>query len=121
MVRGKDVILSSALFANRARSAQDGGTTSGLGRRPSASASALGDRRHHRHRHERQAAPARAALPAGAPGRPGDEELFFTGNAQQIEELFRDLTFISRDYRERKPLDTPDERRHPQRHDPAGQ
>jgi hypothetical protein len=32
----------------------------------------------------------------------GDEELFFSGNAQQIEELFRDLTFISHDYPQRQ-------------------
>jgi hypothetical protein len=97
------------------------GTTSAWAGRPSASASAPRDRRHHRHRHERAQAAARAALPAGGAGRHRHEELFFSGNAQQIEELFRDLTFISHDYRNGKPLETPEPQRHPQHHHPAGE
>lgn len=37
------------------------------------------------------------------------EQVFVSLNAQQQEELFRDLTFISADYRNKKPLDSPED------------
>jgi hypothetical protein len=99
----------AAVFGSRKIGA-DGTTVSAwAGQTVGVGVGASRDRRHHRHRHERAQAAARASLPAGRPGRHRHEELFFSGNAQQTEELFRDLTFISHDYRNGKPLETPDQ------------
>lgn len=109
MVRGKDVILASSIFANRVIGA-DGTTSSAWAGRTvvaGVGASATDDttptgmnvRKLLRGRRYMQQDQVET----------GDEELFYTGNAQQIEELFRDITFVSRDYRSNKPLETPDE------------
>jgi hypothetical protein len=111
MVRGKDTILSQALFASR-KIGQDGttvsawaGQTVGVGVGASATddttPTGMNVRKLLRGRRYMQAGQVQT----------GDEELFFSGNAQQIEELFRDLTFVSRDYRGENtmPLNTPDQ------------
>jgi len=109
MVRGKDTILSQALFANRIIG-QDGTTSSawagqtvgvGVGASATDDTTATG-------MNVRKLLRARRYLQAGQV-ETGDEELFYTGNAQQIEEFFRDLTYISHDYRNNRPLDAPDE------------
>lgn len=109
MVRGKDVILAGSIFANRIIG-QDGTTSSAWSGRTVAvgvgytatddtTATGMNVRKLLRGRRYMQADQVET----------GDEELFFTGNAQAIEELFRDITYISRDYRSSKPLETPDE------------
>jgi len=111
MVRGKDTILSQALFASR-KIGQDGttvsawaGQTVGVGVGASATddttPTGMNVRKLLRGRRYMQAGQVQT----------GDEELFFSGNAQQIEELFRDLTFVSRDYRGENttPMNTPDQ------------
>jgi hypothetical protein len=109
MVRGKDTILAQSVFANRIIGA-DGTSTSawagqtvgvGVGASATDDTTATG-------MNVRKLLRGRRYLQAGQV-ETGDEELFYTGNAQQIEELFRDITFISRDYRSSKPLETPDE------------
>jgi hypothetical protein len=108
MVRGKDVILSQAVFAAR-KIGQDGGTTSawagrtvgvGVGAGPTDDTTATGMNVKKILRARRYFAQDQVDI--------GDEELFASLNAQQIEELFRDLTFISSDYRDRKVLDQPE-------------
>lgn len=109
MVRGKDVILSQAVFGSRKIGA-DGVTVSswagqtvgvGIGAGPTDDTTATG-------MNVRKLLRARRYLQA-AQVDTGMEELFFSGNSQQTEELFRDLTFISHDYRNGKPLETPDQ------------
>lgn len=111
MVRGKDVILSQAVFGSRKIGA-DGttvsawaGQTVGVGVGASATddttATGMNVRKLLRARRYLQAAQVDTGM----------EELFFSGNSQQTEELFRDLTFVSRDYRgsDNQPLNTPDQ------------
>ncbi|MFT4115427.1 phage capsid protein [Bradyrhizobium sp.] len=109
MVRGKDVILAAAMFGSRVIG-QDGATVSawsgqtvavGIGASSTDDTTATG-------MNVRKLLRARRYMQAGQV-ETGDEELFFSGNAQQTEELFRDLTYISHDYRNGKPLDSPDE------------
>lgn len=109
MVRGKDTILASAMFGSRKIGA-DGTTVSawngqtvtvGIGASATDDTTATG-------MNVRKLLRGRRLMQAGQVIT-GDEELFFSGNAQQIEELFRDLTYISHDYRNGKPLDSPDE------------
>lgn len=108
MVRGKDVILSQAIFASR-KIGQDGGSTSawagstvgvGVGYSATDDTTATG-------MNVKKILRARRYLAANQVDI-GDEELFLSLNAQGIEELFRDLTFISSDYRDRKVLDAPE-------------
>ena len=109
MVRAKDTVLSSAIFAPR-KIGQEGvtvsawnGQTVGVGIGASATddttATGMNVRKLLRARRYLQAAQVDI----------GFEQLFFCGNAQQTEELYRDLTFISGDYRNSKPLENPDE------------
>jgi hypothetical protein len=111
MVRGKDTILSSAIFGSR-KIGLDGTTVSawagqtvgvgvGAGATDDTTATGMNVRKLLRARRYMQAGQVET----------GDEELFFSGNAQQTEELFRDLTFVSRDYRGQNetPLNTPDQ------------
>ncbi|UPJ43929.1 hypothetical protein IVB40_07620 [Bradyrhizobium sp. 40] len=109
MVRGKDTILSQAMFGSRKIGA-DGTTVSawagqtvtvGIGASSTDDTTATG-------MNVRKLLRGRRLMQSGQVIT-GDEELFYSGNAQQIEELFRDLTFISHDYRNGKPLETPDE------------
>ncbi|MCK1407653.1 phage capsid protein [Bradyrhizobium sp. 76] len=109
MVRGKDTILSQAVFGSRKIGA-DGTTVSawagqtvtvGIGASSTDDTTATG-------MNVRKLLRGRRLMQSGQVIT-GDEELFYSGNAQQIEELFRDLTFISHDYRNGKPLETPDE------------
>jgi len=111
MVRGKDTILSQALFASR-KIGPDGTTVSawagqtvgvGIGASATDDVTATG-------MNVRKLLRGRRYMQAGQVST-GDEELFFSGNAQQIEELFRDLTFVSRDYRgeNNTPMNTPDQ------------
>jgi hypothetical protein len=109
MVRGKDVILSQAVFASR-KIGQDGTTVSawagqtvgvGIGASATDDTTATG-------MNVRKLLRARRYLQAGQVD-VGMEDIFFSGNAQQTEELFRDLTYISHDYRQGKPLDNPDQ------------
>jgi hypothetical protein len=108
MVRGKDVVLSSSLFASR-KIGQDGSTTSawagdtvgvgvGAGATDDTTATGMNVRKILRGR--RYLSSRQIDL--------GDEEIFVSLNAQGIEELFRDLTFINGDYRDRKVLDQPE-------------
>lgn len=109
MVRGKDTILSAAMFGSRkigadgtTVSAWNGSTvTVGIGASATDDTTATG-------MNVRKLLRGRRLMQAGQVIT-GDEELFFSGNAQQTEELFRDLTYISHDYRNGKPLDSPDE------------
>ncbi|MBR0700171.1 hypothetical protein JQ599_09690 [Bradyrhizobium diazoefficiens] len=109
MVRGKDVILSQAMFGSRKIGA-DGTTVSawagqtvtvGIGASSTDDTTATG-------MNVRKLLRGRRLMQSGQVIT-GDEELFFSGNAQQTEELFRDLTYISHDYRAGKPLENPDE------------
>lgn len=108
MVRGKDIILSQSIFASR-KIGPEGSTTSawngktvGVGVGYSATddttAAPMNVRKVLRAR--RYFSESQIDV--------GDEEVFMSLNAQQIEELFRDLTFISADYRNRKVLDEPE-------------
>ncbi|MFT0876004.1 phage capsid protein [Rhodopseudomonas sp. G2_2311] len=108
MVRGKDVILSQSLFAPR-KIGQDGtsmaawnGRTvvAGVGYSSTDDTTACG-------MNVKKILRARRYM-CGDQVDIGDEELFLSLNAQQIEELFRDLTYISADYRDRKVLDQPE-------------
>jgi hypothetical protein len=109
MVRGKDIILSQSVFASR-KIGQDGTTVSawagqtvgvgvGFSATDDVTAAPMNVRKLLRGRRYLQAGQVDVGM----------EELFFSGNAQQTEELFRDLTYISHDYRRGKPLDSPDE------------
>lgn len=107
MIRAKDTILSSAIFGSR-KIGLDGTTVSawngqtvavGIGSSDDNTATGMNVKKLLRARRYLQA----AQVDVGA------EKLFFSGNAQQTEELFRDLTYISHDYRNGKPLDSPDE------------
>lgn len=109
MVRAKDTILSSAVFGSR-KIGLDGTTVSawagqtvgvgiGAGAADDTTATGMNVRKLLRARRYLQA----AQVDIGA------EQLFFSGNSQQTEELFRDLTYISHDYRNGKPLDSPDQ------------
>ncbi|MDN3278786.1 phage capsid protein [Frankia sp. RB7] len=109
MVRGKDTILSQAMFGSRKIGA-DGTTVSawagqtvtvGVGASSTDDTTATG-------MNVRKLLRGRRLMQSGQVIT-GDEELYFSGNAQQTEELFRDLTFVSHDYRNGKPLDSPDE------------
>lgn len=111
MVRGKDVILSAGVFGSRVIGA-DGVTVSawagqtvgvGVGASATDDTTATG-------MNVRKLLRARRYLSAGQVDI-GMEELFFSGNAQQTEELFRDITFVNRDYRgqDKTPLNTPDQ------------
>lgn len=108
MVRGKDVILSQAVFGSRKIGA-DGSTTSawagrtvgvGVGYSATDDTTAAGMNVKKILRARRLMAADQVDLM--------DEMLFFSGNAQATEELFRDITFISGDYRNSKPLDRPE-------------
>jgi hypothetical protein len=109
MVRGKDIILSQSVFASR-KIGQDGTTVSawagqtvgvgvGFSATDDVTAAPMNVRKLLRGRRYLQAGQVDVGM----------EDLFFSGNAQQTEELFRDLTYISHDYRRGKPLDSPDE------------
>lgn len=109
MVRGKDQILSQAVFGTR-KIGQDGTTISawagqtvgvGIGAGPTDDTTATG-------MNVRKLLRARRYLQA-AQIDTGLEELYFSGNSQQTEELFRDLTYISHDYRDGRPLENPDQ------------
>ncbi len=112
MVRAKDTVLSSAVFGSRKIGAEGttvsawaGSTvTVGIGASATDDTTATG-------MNVRKLLRARRYLQA-AQVDIGFEQLFFSGNAQQTEELFRDLTFISGDYRNNKPLDSPDQPQH---------
>jgi hypothetical protein len=109
MVRGKDTILAQSIFANRIIGA-DGTTSSawagrtvgvgvGFSATDDTTAAPMNVRKLLRGRRYMQADQIET----------GDEELFYAGNAQQLEELFRDLTYVSKDYRNSAPLEAPDE------------
>ncbi|MCD0419483.1 phage capsid protein [Rubrivivax sp. JA1024] len=107
MVRGKDQILSAAVFGTR-KIGQDGTTVSswngstvaaGVGYSATDDTTACGMNVKKLLRARRYLQQAQVDL--------GSEQLFWSGNAQEQEELFRDLTFISEDYRNVKPLDQP--------------
>ena len=109
MVRAKDTVLSTAVFGSRVIGL-DGATTSswggqtvtvGIGASATDDTTATG-------MNVRKLLRARRYLQA-AQVDVGMEQLFFSGNSQQTEELFRDLTYISHDYRNGKPLDSPDQ------------
>lgn len=106
MVRAKDIVLSTAFFGSR-KIGQDGSSTSawagdtvavGVGHSDGVTAIGMNVKKLLRGR--RYMASRQVEL--------SDEQLFFSGNAQATEELFNDLTFISSDYRNRKPLDEPE-------------
>lgn len=108
MVRGKDKILSSSIFASRKIGA-DGVTTQawagdtvtvGIGASATDDTTATGMNVRKILRARRLMTQREIDL--------GYEELFLATNSQGIEELFRDLTYISSDYRDRKPLDHPE-------------
>lgn len=106
MVRAADTMRASAIFGSR-RIGQDGGTTSawagstvtvGIGHADDVTAIGMNVKKLLRARRYLQANHVDT----------GEEQIFFSGNAQAQEELFRDLTFISADYRNKKPLDEPE-------------
>lgn len=106
MIRAEDVVLSSAVFGAR-KIGQDGTSTSswagstvavGIGHADDTTAIGMNVKKILRARRYLQAAQVDLGM----------EELFLGTNAQGIEELFRDLTFISSDYRDRKVLDAPE-------------
>lgn len=106
MVRGADVIRAAAIFGPRKIGA-DGSTVStwngstvavGIGSADDVTATGMNVKKIIRARRYLQANEVDL----------GDEQIFVATNAQGIEELFRDLTFISGDYRDRKTLDHPE-------------
>lgn len=106
MVRGADIILSDAIFGAR-KIGQDGTTTSawagktvavGVGSTNDATATGMNVKKLIRARRYLQEDQVDLGM----------EDIFVATNAQGIEELFRDLTFISADYRDRKVLDHPE-------------
>lgn len=109
MVRAKDVVLSAAVFGPRkigidgvTVSAWNGQTVAvgvGASATDDTTATGMNVRKLLRGRRYLQAAQVDTGM----------EQLFFSGNSQQTEELFRDLTFVSHDYRNGKPLETPDQ------------
>jgi hypothetical protein len=108
IVRGVDVILSAAVFGTR-KIGQDGTSSSawngqtvavGVGASPTDDTTPTG-------MNVRKLLRGRRYLMADQVD-VGSEQIVFAGNAQQIEELFRDTTFISHDYRDAKPLENPD-------------
>lgn len=107
MVRAKDTILSASVFGAR-QIGLDGTTVSnwngqtvavGIGSADDNTATGMNVKKLLRARRYLQAAQVDVGM----------ERLFFCGNAQATEELFRDLTYISHDYRNGKPLDSPDQ------------
>lgn len=107
MVVGKDQILRDAIFGARTIG-KDGGTTSawsgdtvgvGIGNTDDTTPIGMNVRKILRGRRYLQERKVKT----------GREKIFLGLNAQEIEELFRDLTFINADYRNRKPLDTPED------------
>lgn len=109
MERGKDEILTSAVFAQR-RIGEDGATLSswagqtvgvGVGFSATDDTTATGMNVRKILRVRRYLSTDKVDLRA--------EKVFVSINAQGQEELFRDLTFISRDYRDKKPLDNPED------------
>lgn len=107
MVRAQDEVLRDAIFGTR-RIGQDGGTTSswngstvavGIGSSNDTTATGMNVRKIIRARRYLQANQVQLA----------GEQMFLATNAQGIEELFRDLTFINSDYRNKKVLDQPED------------
>lgn len=107
MVRASDVIRSAAFFGNR-KIGLDGVTLSawagqtvavGVGHADGVTATGMNVKKLLRARRYLQAAQVDTGM----------EELFCGTNAQGIEELFNELTFISADFRTRKPLDDPED------------
>ncbi|MBI5112873.1 MAG: hypothetical protein HZA68_12970 [Rhodovulum sp.] len=108
MIREKDAMLRDAIFGSR-RIGQDGGTTStwsgetvgvGVGYSSTDDTTATGMNVKKLIRARRYLQYRNVDV--------GMEQIFFVGNAQQIEELFRDTTFINGDYRTKKVLDQPE-------------
>lgn len=109
MERGKDEILAGAVFAQR-RIGEDGATLSswagqtvgvgvGFSATDDTTAAPMNVRKIMR---------VRRYFSADKINLRG-EKIFVSLNAQQHEELFRDLTFVSADYRDKKPLDHPED------------